>query len=413
MGAISRAVSRELATASLLSLALAGCGAGYETGYDVEPRFDAGTPVALVELVETFPVDTDLDSPYLRETHEVWLEMIEGAERTIELEHFYASNAEGSRLEPIVRALEAAADRGVRIDFTADRGFYDREYQDTLDRLDARENIDVTLLDLRPITGGIQHAKCMLVDGDDLYVGSANFDWRALEHIQELGLRVQSEVAGGWVAEVLAYDRALASGAALEPGSAGGDRPAVPALMSEQDCVLSAAFSPRGALRDEATWDLPAILDMLRSARDSIRLQLLSYKPVDREGEWWDELDDALRGAAERGVDVRLVVADWSDKPGSIEPLAALAALEHCEVRFLRIPEHESGPIPFARVVHAKYLVVDGQESWVGTSNWQRGYFTKSRNLGFLLSGSGPASQLTRFFDRNWASRYADPVRAK
>lgn len=30
--------------------------------------------------------------------------------------------------------------------------------------------------------GGVQHAK---------YFGSQNFDWRAIEHIQELGLRVR------------------------------------------------------------------------------------------------------------------------------------------------------------------------------------------------------------------------------
>lgn len=372
-----------------------------------------GPPFAVVELVETWPVGTDLDHADIRDTHEVWLEMIAGARTTIELEHFYASNAEGSRLELVIKALEAAADRGVKVQFTADKGFYERQYKDTLDRLDARDNIEVDLIDFGALTGGIQHTKCMLVDGDDLYVGSANFDYRALEHIQELGLRIDSPEVGKWVQAVLEYDRALARGdspKSLTPGK----RPSIKALfdidVSGESFMLSAAFSPDGSLPDSSTFDLPELTASIHRATKSIRLQLLSYKPVDRDGEWWPELDDALRAAAERGVDVKLIVADWSDKPGSIEPLASLAALEHCSVSFMRIPAHESGPIPFARVVHAKYMVVDDEHAWIGTSNWQRGYFTKSRNLGFFCDGVEPARTLAQFFDGNWSSAYADRV---
>ena len=393
-----------LAAALLLPVA---CGGAPRQEVASAPRADE---VAVLEFVETQPVDTSFDDGSFRATHEVWAEMIAGADETIELEHFYASNEDGSRLEPIVEALLDAADRGVEVRFTADRMFYDREYKDTLDRLDARENVEVVFVDFRPLTGGIQHAKCMLVDGEDLYVGSANFDWRALEHIQELGVRVRSREVGAWFAEVLAYDRALARGGALEPGRTGGERPAADATLAGESVRVAPAFSPKGALPDESTWDLPTLLAWLGDAEESIELQVLSYKPVDRDGEWWPELDDALRAAAARGVRVRLTVADWSDQAGSIEPLASLAALERCEVRFVRIPAHASGEIPFARVVHAKFLVVDDDRAWVGTSNWQRGYFTKSRNLGLFLEGEAPARELRARFDRTWASDYADPV---
>lgn len=393
-----------LAAALLLPVA---CGGAPRQEVASAPRSDE---VAVLEFVETQPVDTSFDDGSFRATHEVWAEMIAGADETIELEHFYASNEDGSRLEPIVEALLDAADRGVEVRFTADRMFYDREYKDTLDRLDARENVEVVFVDFRPLTGGIQHAKCMLVDGEDLYVGSANFDWRALEHIQELGVRVRSREVGAWFAEVLAYDRALARGGALEPGRAGGERPAADATLAGESVRVAPAFSPKGALPDESTWDLPTLLAWLGDAEESIELQVLSYKPVDRDGEWWPELDDALRAAAARGVRMRLTVADWSDQAGSIEPLASLAALERCEVRFVRIPAHASGEIPFARVVHAKFLVVDDDRAWVGTSNWQRGYFTKSRNLGLFLEGAAPARELRARFDRTWSSDYAEPV---
>ena len=373
--------------------------------------------VALVELVESFPVETDMDREDLRQTQAVWLEMIDGARETIELEHFYASNQPGSQLEDVIVALERAAARGVQVSFTADLGFYERTYAETLDRLQAREGIDVQFVDYSSQTGGIQHAKCMLVDGRDLYAGSANFDWRALEHIQELGLRVQSEVAGEWIGEVLAYDRALATGDAAavralqDRASERGERPSVTARFADGTTFeLSPAFSPRGELPNDSTWDLPLLLEWITAAHDSIQLQVLSYKPKDRQGEWWSALDDALRAAAERGVTVRLIVADWSKKRGSIEALASLAALPKFEVSFLVVPPHSSGEIPFGRVAHAKYLVVDEQRAWLGSSNWQRGYFTKSRNIGFFCEGVEPARRLTRFFERNWTSQYAERV---
>ncbi|MCE9626586.1 MAG: hypothetical protein K8R56_01570, partial [Candidatus Eisenbacteria bacterium] len=33
------------------------------------------------------------------------------------------------------------------------------------------------------LVGGVQHAKFMMVDGDQAWLGSQNLDWRALSHI--------------------------------------------------------------------------------------------------------------------------------------------------------------------------------------------------------------------------------------
>jgi phosphatidylserine/phosphatidylglycerophosphate/cardiolipin synthase-like enzyme len=61
-------------------------------------------------------------------------------------------------------------------------------------------------------------------------------------------------------------------------------------------------------------------------------------------------------------------------------------------------------------VVHAKYLVVDGEKAWIGTSNWERGYFHDSRNVGLIVDGRPFAQKLERFFQSGWTSRYAEPV---
>ena len=47
------------------------------------------------------------------------------------------------------------------------------------------------LLDAGAAWGGVLHAKGMIVDGRTFFLGSQNWDWRALEHIHELGVRVR------------------------------------------------------------------------------------------------------------------------------------------------------------------------------------------------------------------------------
>ena len=51
---------------------------------------------------------------------------------------------------------------------------------------------------------------------------------------------------------------------------------------------------------------------------------------------------------------------------------------------------------------HSKYLVVDGGQAWLGTSNWGHGYFHESRNYGIVfLSGPIPG-RLQQLFDFDW-----------
>ena len=79
-------------------------------------------------------------------------------------------------------------------------------------------------------------------------------------------------------------------------------------------------------------------------------------------------------------------------------------------MRLTTIPPWSGGFIPFARVTHAKALVVDGKRGWLGTSNWEKDYFTRSRNVGILVDDPALAAQLAGFFATLWQSTYAVPV---
>ena len=372
-------------------------------------------PLAADELVlyETTPIETTLGDPALPEAHTVWAEAIAGASESIELAHFYASNQEGGRLEVLVQALEQAAARGVRVRFLASETFYGT-YPDTLERLAAREGVELRRYDLEPRTGGTLHAKALYVDGRRAYVGSQNFDWRALEHILELGVCVEHPaVVEAWL-DLFELDWHLAGGGAREEAPAARrSADAFPARVESEawgPVLLTPVASPPALLTDPQLWDLPHLIEWIDGAQERVRVQLLTYRMTDREGGYFAELEGALRRAAARGVRVELLCADWCKRRGTIEGLQALQCLPGIEVRLASLPAWSGGHIPFARVIHAKLMVVDGARAWIGTSNWERGYFHRDRNLGLLLEGAGVGAQLDAWFERTWGSEYAETV---
>ncbi len=367
---------------------------------------------AVLQLVETFPVETSLDHADIPNAHDVWLEMIQSAQSTLDFAEFYCSNQPGSRLEPILQAIEAAAARGVAVRFLADEKFH-RTYPQTLDRLGAHDNITMRLYDMSELTDGVLHAKYFIVDSNDAFLGSQNFDWRALEHIQELGVRIRHPLLVTPIRDIFETDWQLASGAPksfrVEPPEIGYG---LPVTFSHMGNNVSAemVFSPRGLIPESAMWDLPKIVEILELAQKSIRIQLLSYKAIDWDQKYFASLETALRSAAARHVKVQLLLADWSKRKGTIEGLQSLQCIPNIEVRLVTIPEWSGGFIPFARVIHAKYLVVDEKYSWLGTSNWSRDYFFKSRNVGLIVTGESFARQLEGFFATGWDSPYTSPV---
>jgi phosphatidylserine/phosphatidylglycerophosphate/cardiolipin synthase-like enzyme len=388
------------------------------------------------ELVETWPVETTLDDPTIPEAHEVWLAMIGSACERLDFLQFYGASEPGGRLEPVIEAITEAAARGVRARFVFDASFHERQ-PEIPDRLAAIPGVEVRIVDLRPITGGVQHTKLFVVDDAQAYVGSQNFDWRSLEHIQELGARITEPTLVARVREVFELDWALAGGATRE-ALLGGDTSTTPQgegdeeapsrshetveVEREREGGVETAFrgepvrarvvaSPRDLLPREGRWEWPLLRDAIASARERVRLQVMSYQIRGHDGEEWSELDALLRATASRGVRVELVVSSWETRPGRIEALQSLVQVEGIKVRIVTIPEASTGFIPYARTVHAKYATVDGRVAWLGTSNAGGDYFLRSRNVGLFVEGAAFARALDVYFDRVWnSSTYAEPV---
>ena len=363
----------------------------------------------VLELVETFPVETTLDNPDLRDAYVVWPEMIDRAQKTLDFAEFYASDdpaSKQSRLETVVQAVERAAARGVKVRFLAEKVFQ-KTYPETLARL-ASKGADVRIYDFGALGGGVLHAKYFLVDGKELFMGSQNFDWRSLQHIQELGVRVIDPDVARAYADLFETDWALAGG---------GDRRnrtksdyLFPAAVG--DAQVTPVFSPTGWIPDPTLWDLPRLVEMIDRATKTVRVQLLTYKTTSRDGSYFDTLDAALRRAAQRGVQVQLLLSDWTKRKGTVEGLQSLQVVPNIDVRMSTIPAFSGGFVPFARVGHAKYMVVDGRRAWIGTGNWEGDYFTQSRNAGLVIDSPKIGERLDRYFANAWGADYAYDVDA-
>jgi len=191
------------------------------------------------------------------------------------------------------------------------------------------------------------------VDDRELYLGSQNLDWRSLEHIQELGVRVRDRGLVADLRQLFELDWRLAGGAGGPAVAPEGSRapPLRFARLPYGDGVVDVALagSPEALVPHPSRWDLPHLLGLVAGARERVRLQFLSYSTVSYGGTRWDGLDRALRAAASRGVQVELLVSDWSLKPKDLGALQALAAVEGVTVRFVRIPQWSGGSSEGAR----------------------------------------------------------------
>ncbi len=366
-----------------------------------------------IQIVESWPIETNLDLPAIPDAPDIWLQMIRSARSSIAIETFYFSErpeAPGA-LAVILTALEEAAERGVLIRALCDAKFYET-YPDIPDRLGRLPGAASRLFPARSLWGGVQHAKYFIVDGDQFFLGSQNWDWRALEDIYELGVGVGDPQLTATLQSMFELDWALAG----DPIDSREDRPP-PAqlptrlLTGNGDTITARlAASPSGELPTGIPWDEPLLVEMMDTARTELRLQLLSYNPVERDGVFYEVLENGLRRAAARGVTVQIILSNWAKRRTTLPHIQSLAAVPNIEIRFTNIPAWSGGFVPYARVSHAKYLVADSTACWLGTANWSHGYFHESRNISLFLHGRGVAKRVIEFFAKSWNGPYAETV---
>jgi phosphatidylserine/phosphatidylglycerophosphate/cardiolipin synthase-like enzyme len=379
--------------------------------------------IIFLEIAESVPVETDLGLPETRPTFAVWRSMFESARDSILMEFFYISPKKGELLDTLLHLLRKKAGQGVRVKILVD-GRMAETYPKALEDLDRVAGIEVRRISVFNQMGGVMHAKYFIIDDREVFIGSQNFDWRALKHIHEAGVRIANRQLALQTARLFHIDWHLASAA---------DTANLAQFLSSwpfdfrplnrkhrlfyrtaQDTVwIYPAYSPVWCLPPEFEWDETVLLHLLNNAQEHVHIQLLTYSPAD-EQDYYSKLDGTLRALQTKGVSIRILVSNWNADERRWPYLLSLDLLPNVEIRYSSLPPWSGGFIPYARVEHCKYMVVDGKWVWLGTSNWAKDYFYHSRNLSLIFQGASFAATLQRIFEKSWESPYAhkaDPCR--
>lgn len=386
---------------------------------------DAQTPATPdFQIVESVPEATIYGEPGVPRTQAVWLQMIRGAQHNIDLAAFYIADKPGGPLSPVLDALVARAHAGVKVRILVDQTLL-KGNQASVDRLRKVAGIDIRVLPVDTLTGGVLHAKYMVVDNTSVFVGSPNWDWRALDQIHEIGARIHNPRFAQTFDATFDFDWQLAGDPDLPKAAKRGmaapsfatATAADPVLLdgrSDDPLIAFPAFSPPALMPHWVSAEQPALVHMIDASQHILRIQVMTLSAIRHYGPkgWWAAIDTALRDAAARGVQVHIIVADWALREPMQAYLKSLAVMPNITVKFSRLPPSPEGFIPYARVEHAKYAVADDRSVYIGTGNWEWSYFHTTVDASVFVHGTGPAKTLAQIFDRDWNGPYVTTLQA-
>ena len=281
------------------------------------------------------------------------LRQLETAEHYIFLEYFIIDEGLmwGRILEVLARKAASGVDVRVMYDGTCEFSTLPRDYPKRLEALGIRCKV------FAPVTPFVSthynyrdHRKILIIDGRVGFTGGVNLADEYINHVEKYGRWKDAAVMleGEGVRSMTALFLQMWS-VLQEPEFEQFLRPEVPAARAEGFVVPYGDCPLDGERVGEMVY-----IDLLNRARKYVHI-ITPYLILD------GELETALRFAAERGVDVHLILPGVPDKQ-----FAYALAKTHYKALLssgVKISEWTPG------FTHAKVMVADGREAVVGTIN--------------------------------------------
>jgi cardiolipin synthase A/B len=336
----------------------------------------AGAPVTLGNQVDVL-----LDA---EQTYPAKLQAIAGATRSIDAAYYIFSDDETGRL--FRDALVAAAERGVRVRLLVDAlgSLGVGKFLRPIKRAggDVRHFLPMSLwqgwsLNLR------NHRKILVVDGHTGFTGGLNIGdaylgtgathgrWR------DTHLRLRGPAVAN-LAEVFADDWAFVRRRPPET---------IPPVPMEPGGLHSVQIVPSGP-DDRAEAIFNVFFTAISTAVSSIDLTTPYFIPD-------MAIMVALKSAALRGVQVRMIVPEHSD-----QPLTATASRSYAE-ELMNVGIQIFRFLP--GMIHAKAMIIDGAFATVGTANMDVRSFRLNFEVNALIYGGGAVESLKRSFESDLA----------
>ena len=242
-------------------------------------------------------------------------------------------------------------------------------------------------------------------------------DWRALIHIHEIGVRIKNKQTVKTFSDLFDTDWKLCDNNFYGITNMAvhsfvtADNPVVMKTENFGEIKLYPAFSPPSLNMPGLSSEEDELLKIIKNSKSRLSIQMYSYSPKARnENNYYDNIDKALRSAAERGVQIKIIFSDWAIREPATEFIKDLSKVENIKIKFSSIPEYSTGFIPYARVEHCKYFISDDDISWLSTANWEWGYFNNSRNATMIIENKKINELLNKVFERSWESNFVSEV---
>jgi len=260
----------------------------------------------------------------------------------------------------------------------------------------------------------------MVIDSTFAYVGSANWDWRSITQVKELGFVTTISSLVQDIEKIFNIYWLTANQTRMPNIPSGLDTKfnlAHPFTIDQngQQSFAFIASSPPLFNTPNRTNDIDAIINAIDSAEIYVYGSVMDYSPIslyypNGQQFYWGLLDDAWRRAAFRGVQVSLLFSVWPyTKTSLFQYMRSLDCLDNIVVSVMTIPPWSGGNIPFSRVNHSKYLVTD-KVAYIGTSNWTPDYFIQTAGVSMTFNSQPQRDQVLQIFLRDWVSTYTSPV---
>ncbi|HLC47972.1 MAG TPA: phospholipase D-like domain-containing protein [Candidatus Norongarragalinales archaeon] len=126
------------------------------------------------------------------------------------------------------------------------------------------------------------------------------------------------------------------------------------------------------------------MVSIIDSARSSIHIILFEFS--------YPDLKEALVHAAQRGVEVRLILDPKVDQN--------LDTADFLKSRGIKIRWSS----PKFNYSHAKTAIIDGRKVLTGSLNWSRNAMVRNREIGVLVEAEGVALELEAIFEQDWVN---------
>ncbi len=304
----------------------------------------------------------------------------------------------------IINELRNAIIRGVKVKFLlADTPFSRQEFSKL--NFKRYNNVEIQFADISELGAnsyGEIHAKYAIFDGVYAILGSANFSYPAFNDNIEINVLIVDGPVIKDLENVFDLDWNFAKGKSFDytykplPGS-------ITTLLESAPDPINYSF----------IMDIKEILiELFENAKKEINLEVyvISYKK-----QFFPFYYDLFKKARSRGVEVKILISQSTyevkngDKNKYLNMRSVISDLQKIGVKIRKLNIWDITGNEY-NSLHSKLLIIDNKFAMLGSNNWTESAISENREIAILTTNDQIVKPLKKKFDRDWNSKYSEPI---